>query len=161
MKRIISMLVFLSIVTIGNSAVNIEVKPSLNANEVYLHAGNTGKMISLFDLSKISLKDIEKLTGRNMKLFDKIGFKLAQNKLRSSINNDGTFNKKQVEKFLRKAPQRGDPALVGLLLGNYLGPIGVLIAYLINDNKKKQRTSWAWIGLVINVISFVLVFFVL
>jgi len=161
MKRIISILVFLSVVSISNSAVNIEVKPPLKASEVYLSVGNTGKMISLFDLSKISLKDFNKLIGRNMKLFERIGFKLAQKKLRNSINTDGTFNKKQVDKFLRKAPQRGDPALTGLLLGSFLGPIGVLIAYLINDDKKKQRTNWAWIGLVINVISFILAFFVL
>lgn len=161
MKKIISIFVLLSFVSIGNSTVISEVKPSLNANEVYLPAGNTGKMISLLDISQISVKDFEKLMGRNMNLFDKIGFKMAQKNLRNSINDDGTFNKKQIEKYLKKdsgTQQGGSISWSGLLLGIFLGPIGVLIAYLIKDDNRKQRINWAWIGCIASVISFVLVF---
>lgn len=158
MKKIISIFVLLSIVSIGNSTVISEVKPPLNANEIFLPVGNTGKLISLLELSQISVKDFEKLTGKDMKLFDKIGFKLAQKKLRRSINNDQTFNKKQIEKYLRKDTQKGTGiSWSGLLLGVFLGPVGVLICYLINDDKKKQRINWAWIGFAAGVLSLIIV----
>lgn len=34
----------------------------------------------------------------------------------------------------------------GFFLGLLLGVIGVIIAYLINDEKKHNRVKWAWIG---------------
>ena len=34
----------------------------------------------------------------------------------------------------------------GFFLGLLLGLIGVLIAYLINDDKHRNRVKWAWIG---------------
>jgi hypothetical protein len=158
MKKFISIFVLLSIISIGNSTVISEVKPPLNTSEIYLPVGNTGKLISLLELSQISVKDFEKLTGRDMKLFDKIRFKLAQKKLRRSINNDQMFNKKQIEKYLKKDTQKGvEISWSGLLLGMFLGPIGVLICYLINDDKKKQRITWAWIGFAASVLSLIIV----
>jgi hypothetical protein len=158
MKKIITIFVLLSIVSIGNSTVISEVRPPLTASEIFLPVGNTGKLISLLELSQICVKDFEKLTGKDMKLFDKIGFKLGQKKLRKSINKDGTVNKKQIEKYLRTDTQKGiEISWSGLLLGVFLGPIGVLICYLINDDKKKQRVNWAWIGFAASVLSVIIV----
>lgn len=159
MKKIISVVVFhFFFFLFAYSTVVTEVTP-LKASEVYLPVGKSGKMISLLDLSQIRVKDFEKLTGKDMKLFDKIGFKLAQKKLRRSINNDQTLNKKQIEKYLRKDTQKGTAiSWGGLLLGIFLGPIGVLIAYLFKDDNRKQRINWAWIGFAAGVISFILVF---
>ena len=40
----------------------------------------------------------------------------------------------------------------GFALGFFAGLIGVLIAYLIKDDHKKNRTKWAWLGLGIAVV---------
>ena len=61
-------------------------KPPLKASEIYFPLGKSGELISLQDLSVIKIKEFETLTGKKMKFFDKVGFKLSQNKLRNSIN---------------------------------------------------------------------------
>ena len=131
--------------------------PPLKASEVYITAGKNGEKISLMDLSRMKVKDLQQLTGNKMKFFDKIGFKIAQKKLQESINNDGTFSQKKMQKYLKRA---GDGTsgfhIGGFALGFLLGLIGVLIAYLINDDKKSNRTKWAWIGLGVVVVIFIL-----
>ena len=73
----------------------------LRADEVYLPVGTTGRLISLMDLSRISVKDFETMSGKKMKFLDKVNFKIGQRDLKKSINPDGTFSKKSIEKFLR------------------------------------------------------------
>ncbi len=146
MKKVIAIFILLAVFSVGYSTATVDATPALKASEVYLPVGKTGKMISVQDLSLISLKDFESLTGRKMKFIDRLGFKLGQKKIKKSINTDGTFNKKKVEKYFNKAAE-GDKGFHagGFFLG-LLGLIGVLIAYLINDDKKKNRVKWAWIG---------------
>jgi hypothetical protein len=110
-------------------------------------------MISLMDLSRIRVKDFETLSGRKMKFLDKINFKLGQRELKKSINRDGTFNKKSIEKYLTKpAGPGGGFSLTGLLLGLLLSLLGVLIAYVIAGSDKRSRVTWAWIGAAISFI---------
>jgi hypothetical protein len=42
-------------------------------------------------------------------------------------------------------------------LGFLLGLIGVLIAYLIKDDKKRNRVKWAWLGLLAWVVIWLIV----
>jgi hypothetical protein len=76
-----------------------------------------------------------------------VEFRLAQKKLRNSINEDGSFSDKRMEKMF-KDEMSGTTGfhLGGFALGLFLFLIGVLIAYLINDDKKSNRVKWAWIG---------------
>ena len=122
-------------------------KPPLKASEIYFPLGKSGELISLQDLSVIKIKEFETLTGKKMKFFDKVGFKLSQNKLRNSINLDGTFSRKKIEKYFRKMAD-GTTGFHsgGFFLGLLVGLIGVIIAYIIKDEKKKNRVKWAWIG---------------
>ena len=122
-------------------------KTPLKASEIYFPLGKSGELISLQDLSVIKIKEFETLTGKKMKFFDKVGFKLSQNKLRNSINLDGTFSRKKVEKYFRKMAD-GTTGFHsgGFFLGLLVGLIGVIIAYIIKDEKKKNRVKWAWIG---------------
>ncbi|HUM66094.1 MAG TPA: hypothetical protein PLV32_09620 [Chitinophagaceae bacterium] len=108
--------------------------PPLKASEVFIPIGTTGERISLLDLSQLKIREYQELTGKKMKLMDKIAFKAAQRQLKNSINYDGTFNSKKIEAG-------------GFFLGCLLGLIGVLIAYLINDDQKRNRVKWAWLGL--------------
>ena len=123
--------------------------PVLNAKNVMLPVGNTGKTISLMDLSTISVKEYEALSGKKLGFFDKIGFKLGQKKLRNKLEADGSIKSGFVKKFAGKMAADGETGfhIGGFALGFLAGLIGVLVAYLINDDKKSNRVKWAWIGL--------------
>ncbi|HEY1871065.1 MAG TPA: hypothetical protein VGG71_08405, partial [Chitinophagaceae bacterium] len=67
-------------------------RPPVKADGVYLPVGNTGRLISVMDLSRISVKDYETLSGKEMKFSDKLMFRIGQRELKKSINRDGTFD---------------------------------------------------------------------
>ncbi len=158
-KRMKKMIIFIGFVAFFSSAHSTTVitpvsstKLSVRADEVYLPVGTTGRLISLMDLSKISVKDFETLSGKKMKFLDKVNFKVGQRQLKKSINPDGTFSK-SIEKFLSApAGSGGGFSLVGLLLGLFLSLIGVLIAYVIAGTENRSRVTWAWIGAAISLI---------
>ena len=157
MKKMIMLLGFISFFS---SAYSTTALPSaratslpIKADEVYLPIGKTGRLISLLDLSRISVKDFEKLSGEKMKLYDKVSFRIGQSELKKSISRDGTFNKKSIEKYLaHPAGPGGGFSLTGLLLGLLLSLVGVLIAYVIAGADKRSRVTWAWIGAAISFI---------
>jgi len=143
---------FFSIVHSSTNSTSINKNP-VKAYEVFLPVGNNGQLISLMDLSRISVKDYEALTGKKMKFINKVNFKICQRQLKTSINPDGTFSKKKMEKYFTKAGSGiGGLSLGGLALGLFLSLIGVLIAYLISGDNKKNRITWAWIGAAISFI---------
>jgi len=131
---------------LSSMAFSVIMSAHKKATEIYIPIGGTTKAISLADLSTISIRDFEQLSGRHLNLFDRMEFKLAQRKLRKSINADGTISNRKMERFF----ERGDPStgfnIGGFALGFFVGLIGVLIAYLINDDYKRNRVKWAWIG---------------
>jgi hypothetical protein len=138
-----------------SSTTSISVSPAksfVKATEVYVPIGKTGQFISLLELSQIKVKDYEALTGKKMKFLDKVNFRLGQRELKKSINRDGTFSNKRVEKYFNKAALGGAFSLSGFALGLFLSVIGVLIAYLITTGDKKGRITWAWIGAAISLI---------
>jgi len=158
-KRMKKMIIFIGFVAFFSSAHSTtalttasSTKLSVRADEVYLPVGTTGRLISLMDLSKISVKDFETLSGKKMKFLDKVNFKVGQRQLKKNINPDGTFSK-SIEKFLSApAGPGGGFSLVGLLLGLFLSLIGVLIAYVIAGSDNRSRVTWAWIGAAISLI---------
>ena len=160
MKKIILLFTVICLVVNSFAAFTLEAPP-LKASEVYITVGKNGEKISLLDLSRMKIKDLQQLTGKKMKFADKIGFTIAQKKLRARINNDGTFSQKTIQKFFKRA---GDGSsgfhLGGFALGFLLGLIGVLIAYLLNDDKKSSRVKWAWLGLLIGVVVYLIVFLI-
>jgi hypothetical protein len=129
------------------------IKP--NTRDMMIPLGN-GNKISVWDLSRISVKDAQTLTGKKMKFFDRVGFKIAQRQLRKSINPDGTMSGKKAEKVLKSMDGSSGFHIGGFALGFFLGLIGVLIAYLINDDYKSNRTKWAWLGLATIVLIVIL-----
>ena len=126
--------------------------PSIKATDVYVPVGKNGQLISLMDLSGISVKEFESLSGKKMKFREKVNFKMKQRVLKNNINYDGTFSKKKVEKYFNKAALFGLFNLGGFALGLFLSLIGVLIAYLITTGDKKGRIRWAWIGAIVGFI---------
>ena len=132
---------------------NPSTTPSIKATDVYVPVGKNGQLISLMDLSEISVKDYESLSGKKMKFREKVNFKMKQRELKKNINYDGTFSKKRVQKYFNNAALFGGAiSLSGLALGLFLNLIGVLIAYLITSGDKKGRITWAWIGAIISAV---------
>jgi hypothetical protein len=157
MKKAFILFLLFAVVSAAYSSTNsIPVSsknPSIKATEVYVPIGKNGQLISLMDLSEISVKDFEKLSGKKMKFKDKVSFKMKQRELKKNINYDGSFSKKRVEKYFNKAALFGGGiSLSGLALGLFLNIIGVLIAYLITSGDKKGRITWAWIGAIISAV---------
>lgn len=120
----------------------------LNANAIMLPVGKTGQKISLMDFSKLKPAEYEQLAHVKLNFFDRIAYKLAMKKLRKNIAADGTIKSKKMKKaFSSKTDEfTEDFHLGGLALGFLLGLIGVLIAYLIEDDNKPSRVKWAWLG---------------
>ena len=157
MKKTFILFLLIAVVSTTYSSTNSipvsSTNPSIKATEVYVPIGKNGQLISLMDLSQISVKDFESLSGKKMKMMEKVNFKMKQRELKKNINYDGTFSKKRVEKYFNKAALFGGAiSLGGLALGLFLNLIGVLIAYLITTGDKKGRIRWAWIGAIISAI---------
>ena len=134
MRKVFTLLVTLIIVGDSFASVNV-IEPKINSAQIFFPIKKTGRQISLLELSKINWKDFQILTGRKMNLFNRIEFKIVQKKLRNSIDSG---NNREIKKIINYSEQRSDFDFVGFALGFFLFPIGVLIAYLINDDKKKS-----------------------
>jgi hypothetical protein len=105
MKRIFALLVasfFVLTAFARTSVVVLPGKPAkLNANQILIPVGKNGEKISLMDLSRMKVKDLEVITGRKMNLVNKVGFALSQKQLRNSISSDGSINNKRLSKLAR------------------------------------------------------------
>ena len=157
MKKTFILFLLIAVVSSTYSSTNSipvsSTNPSIKATDVYLPIGKNGQLISLMELSEISVKDFENLSGKKMNFKDKVSFKMKQRQLKKNINYDGSFSKKRVEKYFNKAAMLGGAfSLSGLALGLFLSLIGVLIAYLITTGDKKGRIIWAWIGCAISLV---------
>lgn len=146
MKKIYALVFATLCFTLSISASSIE-NPPVKASEVMVPVGNTGKSISLQDLSTISVKDFEDLSGSKMKGADKLLFKTAQKKIRKSINADGTLDNKQLERMYRKSGGGdGDFNIGGFALGFLLGLIGVLMNGLQRGGQLSQAIQCPFEG---------------
>ncbi len=129
----------------------------IDASTIMFPVGDNGKMLSLHDLAYIKPKEFAKMSGKKMNIFDRAAFSIAQKKLRNNINADGTVSDKKMAKMVAALDGETGFHLGGFALGFLLGLIGVLIAYLINDDYKSNRVKWAWIGFG----SFVVIYLIL
>jgi len=157
MKKMIIFLVFIGFYSSLYATTTLPPGPparsSVRADEVYLPVGTTGRFISLMELSRISAKDFEILSGRKMKLFEKLSFRVGQRQLKKGINEDGSLNRKSIVRYLTPpAGPGGGFSALGLALGFFLSLLGVLIAYVIAGADKRSRVTWAWIGAAISLI---------
>ena len=109
MKRIFTLIAAFLLVINSYASFTLTTPPK-NASDVFITIGKTGKQISLMDLSEIKTKDFETISGRHLNVFDKAGFKLAQRKLRQSINEDGTINNKKLNKVASEMAKHGASA---------------------------------------------------
>ncbi len=153
--------VFASVIGLLILAVSFAAKPNsspapLYASQIMFPVGKTGQKISLLELSTISKGNLEEITGKKMSGAQSFAFKSAQRKMNRDINSEGVVTSKKMKKMYY-AGETGFH-LGGFALGFFAGFIGVLIAYLINDDYKKNRVKWAWLGLGIGLLLGLLLF---
>ena len=148
MKKVFTLLTALAVMFSSFASVSpSSTVPVINASEVLIPIGKTGKKISLLELSKINIEAYEAMSGRDLKRFDEKGFKLAQKKLRKNIKADGTLKPNLAKQLGKRAGGETGFHEGGFALGFFLGLIGVLLAYVVfEDDFKKNRIKWAWIG---------------
>jgi len=118
----------------------------LKASDIRIPIAGTGKTVSLQELSTMNVDDLEHLTGKKMGWLKRMEFKLALRKLRHSIKPDGTIDNKSLARLRGYYDDDGSFHIGGFALGFFIGLIGVLIAYLIQDDNHHRRVKWAWIG---------------
>ena len=159
MKRIISFLLVVAMsATTGFAATALAPAPLVKATSIRIPIGSTGKFINLQELATIKTAEFETLNGRKMSWLRRMEFKLAQKKIRRSINEDGTVNNERLAKMAGGYYDDDNSFhFGGFALGFFLGLIGVLIAYIINDDNHHRRVKWAWIGFGIFVTVLLLV----
>ena len=93
MKKVFTFLMAFAIVvqslaTVAPASAPTKPKP-LRASEVFIPISK-GKVITLEDLAFMKPADLSKLTGKKMNFFDRVGFKIAQKKLRSSFKGSAS-----------------------------------------------------------------------
>lgn len=108
MKQISAL--FFALVFMSNSfaIVGSELHRAPKASQLHLPLGKTGKSISLLELSTMSVKEYQDLSGQHFKLIEKLSFKMAQRELKRVINRDGSVNVKKLE-VLNKKMQKAAP----------------------------------------------------
>ncbi len=151
MKKTIAFCCF--IIIVGTTIASIEkpalTKPVPNAFEIMIPIGKTGKLLSLKELSTINRTALETITGKKMGFFERVAFNRAQKRLHKGIRPDGSISDKRLSGFFEKKHKGNTEGFHGLgfILGFFIGAIGVVLAYVINnDEDKKNRVKWAWIG---------------
>jgi hypothetical protein len=157
MKKIFAFVALSFLINVSFATVSIT-PPRLKASEIFLPVGISGQKISLLDLSTMKIKELEQIRGDKMSFKDRVGFKIAQKKLRDNIAPDGSFDTRKIEKAFKKQQRGGETGfhLGGFALGLLLNLVGVLIAYLIKDDYKSNRVKWAWIGFGVHVVLIVI-----
>ena len=156
MRKIFTFFVAILILASSFASTPVSVTPGvMYASQIMIPVGKDGKKISLLELSKISKDDLEKMTGRKMSGIQAMAFKGAQKKMNKGIDNNGVVTSKKMKKVFTS----GDTGfnVGGFALGFLLGLIGVLITYLINDDKKQNRRKWAWIGFGVFLVIYIIV----
>jgi hypothetical protein len=158
MRKVWALLLTFSLVANCFASVAAEAPP-LKAGNIFIPIGQKGKQVSLLKLSSIKTNEWEALTGERMKWMDKIALRKAQRELRKAIYPNGAVNVKKLERLAGRGAPHHDFHLGGLLLGLFLGWVGVLVAYLIQGEKAKRRVKWAIIGFAISAFIILVILF--
>ena len=117
MKKILLLSATIFLLTSGFATNNVAKKPAVKASEIYVPIGNTGQVISLLDLSRIKVKDVQNFTGKKMSFADRMAFKAAQRQLKRNISPDGTIDNKIFAKAVKKSDVTSGFHLGGFAFG--------------------------------------------
>ncbi len=137
MRKIFALSVALAIVLCSFGSTSI-LLPAKSSPDITITHNNVNYSLSLLALSHMSVKDYEKMTGKHMKLGDKIVFKIAQRRLRNSLDAYGNPDTKKIKNLLSKTHKfyDGDShhwlvlTLLTLALAVGLSIIGIFVPFI-------------------------------
>jgi hypothetical protein len=112
--------------------------------------------MTINDFIALTPKKYKELTGKKLSLPQKLSLKLAQYKVKKMVRK----NRKVDLLLIARDVDTNNFDILGFILGIALGPIGVLIAYLI-EGKSSSTFTWSVIGALIWLGVFLLVVLVL
>ena len=136
MKKVLFLSIVFVTMTTSFAAVTVKAPPK-KATEILIPVGTSGKLISLMELSQMSVKEYQQLTGNKLKLTGKLAFKLSQRELKSLINSDGSINNTKLEILAKKAQKAADDsrrhlrlALIFLAVAVAFGILSLFVGFL-------------------------------
>ena len=136
MKKVIALFFALAFIFNSYAISSAELPNAPKASQMYLPIGKTGKSVSLLELSTMSVKEYQNLTGQHLKLMDKLSFKMAQKELKRVINKDGSVDVKKLESLNKKFLADSDKgkrylrlALIFLIAGVVLSVLGLVVYF--------------------------------
>jgi len=112
--------------------------------------------MTIRDFISMTPKKYQQLTGKKLSRSQMISLKLAQFKVKKMAKK----NKFPDWRLLTRDIETNHFNILGFILGIALGPVGVLIAYLI-EGKQSSTFNWALYGAIIWVGVFLLVVLIL
>lgn len=125
---------------------------SPSSNHTSLPSTNNSDVLAkmkLEDFLSLTPKKYKELTGERLTIPQRISLKLAQKKMKQAIKESKVAD----EKIQGSAIDTSDFNIGGFILGLILPVVGLLIAYLIDD---EEVIKWAWIGFGIFLVFFLL-----
>jgi hypothetical protein len=134
----------------GNSLIVPESTPATEIKPVEKPTDPALNAILVQQFLKLTPEKYYELTGKKMKLSQKISLKLAQWKIKRMLKKGKTVD---LMAMRQKGIDTSDFNIAGFLLGFFLSLIGVLIAYLLND---EAIIKWAWLGAGLSAILWLL-----
>lgn len=101
----------------------------------------------------LTARDVKRATGRKLRLGERVAFAIAKRQLRRQLRQAPT-----AEHYAVAGNDEGFG--LGIALGVLLGILGVVIAYVLHDDKPRV-VKGAWIGFGINAVLSVVLFVVI
>ncbi len=116
------------------------------ASDFSLKIGSQGQSISLAKFVNLRDADYEAFTGKKLGFFGRMQFHNQQRNFRKLINSDGTIDDEAGVKIYKDLDRTKGFNLTGFMMGLTLSLVGVLTMYLVKDERRKNRATWAWVG---------------
>lgn len=135
MKRIFALCMAFALLVNTSNAAFTETKTETKEKLGSFKNAETKAAAELF--VKMTRQDYERITGRHLSLVERAGFKIQQ---------------KRMKKELSKVAGDSSSTVIGLLAGLILSLVGVLLVYVLSDDRTMR--TWAWIGAAVSFLVF-------
>ena len=120
----------ISVAVLAASPSYAAVKPA-NRNEVPTMSSHQERVYYMRWFVKLTATEYGEMRGKKLNFFEKWNFRATQNKMKRQLRAEGSADSEGVN-------------WGGLALGVFLGPLGVIGAYLFSKDKNFRK--WTWIG---------------
>jgi len=145
-----SFLFLMSFVLLFNMVGFSAILPPTNTNPTTIEQAQLDK---LKQFSTMSFMEYEKLLGHKASKVEKYAFTRMQKKTSKMFDSEGNLLQKYQQRLKRMYDEPGGSFVGGFALGFFLGAIGLILAYAVNnDGDKKNRIKGAWWGFIIQAI---------